>query len=220
MKMPILTLVIIFVVILTIAIRSSNKKEMAKDKSFWDKEHDANFTRKKNIDDLDYITIPDEILEIVNNSFFPEPITDTSDVNITRQELDAAKENINKLSSAKIVALNGITNTELKLKYGAPNIDILSEYDQNFSDLIISVTIIVKALLLENNIDKAMQLLYWAVTIGADTSFIFITLAELYAQSDNHAQIHYLIKQAENIESFRKDSIIRELNKILDSDRN
>ena len=39
------------------------------------------------------------------------------------------------LSDSPIVNFTGLTNTDLKLMYGAPNIDLLMRYDQNYTTL-------------------------------------------------------------------------------------
>ena len=38
--------------------------------------------------------------------------------------------------SRKLLNLSGISNTDLKLQYGHANLDLLAEYDQNFSNLL------------------------------------------------------------------------------------
>lgn len=93
----------------------------AKREAFWEKERLANTTRKKDLSNLDYITIP------VENLPFPE----TGD-----EEITDIQNYLLKLSGTKIVNFTGISNTDLKLQYGAPNINLLMEFDKNYMELV------------------------------------------------------------------------------------
>ena len=96
----------------------------ASSEAFWEKERQANITRKKDISNLDFITVP------VNQLPFPET---------GREDISDIQKHILALASGKIVNFTGISNTELKLRYGAPNLDILSEYDKNYLELVRSL---------------------------------------------------------------------------------
>lgn len=64
MKFPILTSVIIFVIILSFAIKRSNRQMEQDSEAFFERERRANTVRKKSLDNLNYIHIPPEILAI------------------------------------------------------------------------------------------------------------------------------------------------------------
>lgn len=89
MKFPILTSVIIFVIILSFAIKRSNRQMEQDSEAFFERERRANTVRKKSLDNLNYIHIPPEILAIdIENicaDYFskhelkePEPSSDTA----------------------------------------------------------------------------------------------------------------------------------------------
>ena len=114
----------IFVIILaTFAVLRSraSKKNAETISEYLKKESDANFSRKKDISNLNYIVIPLDSLPIgahpeVDFSQFEDVITD--------------------LSTKQILNLNGISNTDLKIMYGAANLNALSEFDNNYTTLI------------------------------------------------------------------------------------
>ncbi len=63
MKYPVFASVVMASLVLMFAIRRRRDKEEAEYQSFWDEEARANSTRKKPLDDLNYITIPfDQLL--------------------------------------------------------------------------------------------------------------------------------------------------------------
>jgi len=192
MNLIILAIVLISMLAISIAIKKSKKVEENTEKDFWEREHEANFTRKKSIDDLNYISIPNEIIDLNN-------------------------KNINVFADKKIVNLNGIPNTDLKLEYGAPNITILSEYDQNYTDLITTLASEADAYMGENKINEARIVLEYATDINTDIARCWEALANIYINSDEKNLIHLLIKKAENIKTFRGTAILRKLNEILDA---
>lgn len=192
MNLIILAIVLISMLAISIAIKKSKKVEENTEKDFWEREHEANFTRKKSIDDLNYISIPNEIIDLNN-------------------------KNINVFADKKIVNLNGIPNTDLKLEYGAPNITILSEYDQNYTDLITTLAAEADAYMGENKINEARIVLEYATDINTDIARCWEALANIYINSDEKNLIHLLIKKAENIKTFRGTAILRKLNEILDA---
>ena len=88
---------------------------------FWEKELAANRTPRKSLDDLCYIQIPLNTL----------PLSALPDDSVAEE----CRETLEELSKSPIVNLTGISNTDLKLQYGAPNINLLSSYDQRYTTL-------------------------------------------------------------------------------------
>ena len=120
MKLPVLTIVIAFVAWLTVKLSQGKKATKDVKAEYWKKEEAANAVRRKSLDELDYIQFPFESLP-------------------TEESFSAAGENVpaplqmlKSLEGKKIVNLNNISNTDLKLTYGTANINILTEYDENF----------------------------------------------------------------------------------------
>ena len=210
MNFTILAIVLVFIVVLSIAIRRSDKKDKEAEKKFWEREHDANFARKKNIDSLEYVVIPDDILSIINNI--------DSEIS-SSDELNDAIAIVNDLKNKKIYNLNGISNTDVKLTYGASNITLLSEYDENYSMLIKSLDYIAGAILgypseneVKENIDKsrrenAKTILEFATANQSDIARTYRMLSEIYISDGEAIKLHILSKNAEKISTFRGDSI-------------
>ena len=116
------SLVLFGCLLFSFCLHRTQRKEEDADREFWDREYRANFTRKKPLDDLNYITVPEHLL-----SMKPELMTD---------ELAECLSELQDLSDAKIVNLTGYTNTDLKLKYGTANITILSDCDFHYTNLV------------------------------------------------------------------------------------
>ncbi len=146
----------IFCIIFSIALHKTKRIEQNLDQDFWEREQKANFTRKKSLDNLNYITIPEEILQMK-----PDYMT---------SEIENCLRDLNDLSAFKIVNFTGYTNTDLKLEYGTANINILSDYDFHYTNL---VTLLQKlAELLHDILEDALAVktLEFAVSTGTDVS--------------------------------------------------
>jgi hypothetical protein len=184
-------------IVFFLRLQITKHKEAQIDKEYWEREQRANFTRKKPLDNLDYITIPDSILSMT-------PATPT-------EEISQYLKDLNDMSTEKIVNLTGYTNTDLKLEYGTANITILSDYDVHYTNL---VTLLQKlAELLHENGEKrlAIEVLEFAVDTGTDVSKSYYLLADLYKENGTPEKISDLVEKARNIKSLLKDSIVQNL---------
>ena len=118
--------IIIGMLILYECKKHSRKSDSAK-ASFWAREARANTVRRKDISNLNYINIPDSVI--------PSDISD--------DEINEYRTTLLNLQARKILNLSGLTNTDLKEKYGVANviladgpagIRITSHYQKNPSD--------------------------------------------------------------------------------------
>lgn len=193
MKIPgCLVLVVIFIVWLHYKL----KKSSPKDDSFWEKETLANSSRKKPLDNLHYITIPENSLPFFYNF---------------DKKLDEIQEHIMELSKKPIVNLTGVTNTELKLAYGAANLDTLSEYDENFTELARTLYEWAKRFNELGINDDAISVLEFGVNCKTDIYNHYMLLGRLYVETGQEHKIPALINAANELNSLNKDRIIKDL---------
>ena len=89
---------------------------------YYNRENEANNTRKQPLDDLDYINIPFDTLP-----------TDVLPDDDTIAECISDMEMLTKES---IVNFTGMTNTDLKLAYGPANLPFLQKCDMNYTHLV------------------------------------------------------------------------------------
>lgn len=186
-------------------IHKRREKEAKKYQEFWDEEAKANSTRRQSLDDLEYITIPFETLPI----------------NILPADEQAAEQiseyisTLHTLAEAPIVNFTGLTNTELKLKYGAPNIDLLSSYDQAYTLLARTLNDWARALYANDYKDEAMAILEFAISTKTDVSESYYLLANIYKEKNTTEKIKELISVASEINSLMSKSIVNKLEEYL-----
>lgn len=190
---------IVFVVWLTYERRKSDLNFERNTEKFWEKESAANSTRKKSLEHLNYITIP--LREL--------PFLDTENEKIIQYQKE-----IQALNEKKIVNLTGISNTDLKISYGASNIGLLSAYDENFTQL--SRTIYQWGLALKEDgyFKEAIKVLEFGISCRTDVTGNYTLLARLYSDQNTPEKIKQLTATAASLDSLSKHNILRQLNSI------
>ncbi|MCM1467362.1 MAG: hypothetical protein NC086_04385 [Alistipes sp.] len=183
----------------TSLLRRSTSVHEQKLEEFWAREQEANKTRKKNIDNLDYITIPFEKLPLIDDP---------------SEKIASYQKQILLLKDERILNLEGISNTDLMLTYGAANLTALSRYDENYTLMVTTFSKWAEALLEEQRPDEAQVLLETAVEMGCVTTGIFTTLAQIYADKGLDRK-SYLTERLKASSSPLKQSIQNKINKLL-----
>ncbi|MBP3579223.1 MAG: hypothetical protein J6K15_14020 [Lachnospiraceae bacterium] len=182
--------------------RRTDRISSKNSEAFWEREHQANLTRKKDISNLDFIHVP------LNTLPFPE--TDS-------EEISDIQRHLINLSAGKIVNFTGMSNTDLKLQYGAPNINLLMEYDKNYLELVRSLYRYGKLLYEQGLADEAATVLNYALSIKTDISANYTLLATIYKEKNDTEGINSVISAAEELTSMTKKALLANLVAIRDS---
>lgn len=197
---PVLTLFLIFILYYAYRRSQISKIEAEKETAFWNREQEANTTLKKDIEHLNYITIPLED--------FPIGQYPAEDLLEIESELTA-------LAGEKILNLTGISNTDLKLQYGVANLEILSAYDENFTKLVRLLVDYAQILADDSHTEDAVRVLEFGVKIQSDVTQNYLLLAQLYQSRGESVRIRSLIEAAGLLNSLSKDTIQKKLNAML-----
>ena len=184
-----------FLIISAIFRRRATRKDEAVMRDYLEAESSANATRAVNLSELTYITVPDKILQISSDN----------------EEAMQCRDTVRELSEKRILNLNGKTNTEIKLLYGAANLEALSEYDESFTTLCITLNTWGTKLHDAGQDEDAMDVLSYAVEIGSDISTTYLTLGDLYFSAGKFDAIDDLVRRAEGLESLSKGTILHHL---------
>lgn len=200
--MPVILLcAIIFSFWITYQRKKSDKSAKKTSEEFWEIERQSNFTRPKDLSNLDYITVDFENL----------PFSQTED-----EEINYVQEQLYKLKGQRILNLTGQSNTELKLAYGNANLTQLSTYDQNYTLLIRNLNKWGQLLFSKGETQTAKQVLEYAISVDSDISQTFLTLAMIYSQENNSEALTRLRDKAMLLNSPLKDSLIQKLTTICE----
>lgn len=201
MKFPFLATFILFIVLFNIRIRLVSRKEEQKEEKFWDRELRSNSVRKKSLDTLEYVHLPYDLL----------PFGTAGD----DENLQAIEDELTALKDLKIVNLTGITNTDLKLEYGTANITALTEYDQNYTALVIALQKWGDALYTLGRFEDAASVLEFAVKTRTDITATYRLLIDMYKtklglnEQEIQRKLDGLVPIANSLNSLSRSTILK-----------
>ncbi len=200
---PIFFIITIFIVLLiNFGPRKAERQSREATEAFLEKEAKSNTTRKKDISNLDFITIP--------------PCLSTP-TGLDSEEIQSTEAELLSLSERKIVNFTGITNTDLKLTYGTANLDTLSEYDNNYMKLVRLIYKYARLLYDESLKERAAEVLEFGMNINSDISANYTLLAQIYKEQNRIPDIKKVIEKAEALNSMTKKKLLNDLHVILGS---
>jgi len=204
MKLFVFATPLIIALLIALAIKKSDYKKEQDAQEFFEKERKSNFVKKKPLDSLNYVKVPDKFYEYSYSKLIK--------ANEHPEAIEKAVDQLMKLKDAKMVNFLGKTNTDLKLEYGTGNLEILMEYDQNFTSLITCLEEIGEAAL---TVDKAYakEVLEFSINIGSDISSTYKNLLNMYIEESSEdmlaAKKEKLIFMAKALNSPMGPSIVR-----------
>ena len=194
---------IILLAIFQFFLKKNTKKHEELNKEFWKRERESNTVRKKDISALNYIIIPDTL---------PVPVDYSGSEG---NNLKTALNYFYTFKDKKMLNLTGKSNTDLKAAYGAANLDALSEYDENCTQMLKSIIPLATELNKSVLTDEAAAYLEFGISCHTDITQNYIMLGEYYASKGNKDKIQHLVNVAESLDSLTKKNIISRLDSIL-----
>ncbi len=199
MRLPFLSSLFVFIIWLAYEIKKHRAIETKPLKDYMEREREADNTPAKPMDDLEFIDIPLEELP--------------TDVMTEDPEIKSLLETLQGLKEQKVVNLTGYSNTDLKLKYGAPNISRLIFWDQNYTVLARTLQKWGKLLMEGEHPEEGARVLEYAVKTRTDVLNTYELLAKYYIEKGQPEKICNLREVAESLESLRKEQILSLLKK-------
>lgn len=181
--MPALLLcVLVFLLVYKYKRSQLEKEEDQQQAEYNALEAKASLPIKRPLTDLPTITIPIDQLPFHENK---------------GRKLDKIQATIQSLSKETICNFNGVSNTELKLKYGAGNLNELTEYDQNYLLLVRTLADWSAQLYELDLLDDAITVANFAIECKSDVSKTYATLARIYKHQNRMDNLYQLLPIAE-----------------------
>ncbi len=182
-----------------IYLKFISRRDTSVDDEFWERETEANFVRKKPLDDLPYIKLPDDL-----------PL----DACLDDPDVKSYVDTILYLKEKRILNLQGYSNTDLKFMYGAGNLDTVSLYDSNFEDMTIALQGLADKLLSLDHEEEAVKIMEYLVSIEADLVHSYKYLGERYLALMEYDKFDNLYTVAENLRTGSKKLILKALDEL------
>ncbi|MCR4891931.1 MAG: hypothetical protein K5989_07125 [Lachnospiraceae bacterium] len=176
--------IILFGLILNHAIRKNNAAYRKVREEFWQKERAANASPLQSIDNLPYVRFPENLpLHVATEN----------------PRIGEYQETLLNLSKKKILNLTGLSNTDLKMKYGAKNLEELSKADQYFTVVCRTSLSLARSYLEEGFTEEAKALLHFGTEIGSDIKENWTILAELLLEEKDNEGLKELSEKTSSI---------------------
>ncbi len=199
--MPLIfVLTIIFILWFQVQKRKSSKEEIFQKDSFLKREKESNLSRKQDISKLDYIILP------------------TTNLPITPGKEESTNYFINTYLSyidKKIINLSRYSNTELKEQYGLVNLNLLSEYDENFFSLTKLLDDWGTHLWNINCPNDAVKVFELALSIKTEITNSYLTLATVYGKLQHPEKIASVKAAFSSLSEKPSEKVLAELDKIV-----
>jgi hypothetical protein len=233
---PIFASFLIFVIFLTWSLARHKNDDRLKIDEFFERERKANETRKKPLDDLEYIQIPDTLLTPVKTHLASSVPNSSADVtanhvntngtivigysDIPIDALDELEEYHNRLlslSQKKIVNFTGKSNTDLKLEYGVANLNNLISYDENYTSLVQTIHYLAVCYHRIGFLKIAKEYLDFAISTHSDMCSSYMLLAKIDYKLGLNNDLDLLVKSTDSIPGSQKVTIDRKLKEFYQS---
>ena len=198
MNLVIFASFMVFGIWLTIQLRKSRKLNEKAEKDFWEEEALADSVRKKQLEDSDFVIFPFDKLP-TEESFSPDPVPESLTMLIS-------------LSDKKMVNLNGISNTEVKKRFGVANLAVLTEYDTNYETFVKHIYLLCQHLYDIGRTEEALMLSEETILTGTDSLSHYKLILQIYRDQGNLSGISWLKEKADDIRSLTRGAILRALN--------
>ncbi len=187
---------IVLIIIFQVLLRNNTKKRKDSLDTFWKREQEANSVRRKDISQLDYITIPNDL---------PMVTTDNHALLQAQHTIETLRTHCKE---HRILNLSNQSNTDLKLAYGVANLNTLTECDDRFTQLIRALDIAGRLTFEEEHPLEGVQILEYAVSIGSDIRSTYTTLTDFYHAIDDTDAFDKLLTHANALQSITKEPIL------------
>ncbi len=196
---PIFGLILIFVIWFTYERHKHSKDAEQATEDFWKRDAEANSVRKANLDTIDYLTIPVEAL----------PFGAVHDDTVKEYE-----NTLLELSQKRILNLTGMTSTDIKMVYGVGNLNIVTEYDNNFTLMVQTIYNLGNRLAELEYTTEAIAFLEFGIDSLTDISGNYKLLCQLYSKiglSDSALKdkLSHLEETAAKLDSLSKNTILK-----------
>lgn len=198
--MPVfLIIIILFFIWFRVKLKQSAPTSSDTDDTYWEREQNANFTRKQDISSLDYLVVSTDSLPFLS----PDTAADNTEEALLEQE-------VKECMQRKMINLSDFSNTDLKEKFGFANLEELSNCEQNFTHFLRALAKWGVFLYNKRDFLRSQQIMEYSLSIDSDISTVYTTLGKIYAQT-NPARLDELIQLADSSNLPKKSSVLKEL---------
>jgi hypothetical protein len=206
MRIPILfSLFLIFLIIFNIKLKKSTRQKAIQTQSFFQKERESMFVRKKSLDSLHYITLDLATLPLRELDPDSTPLY---------KKAYAKQESVVSKASLPMVHMEE-SNIDLKLTFGPANLEIIIQYEENYTQFMRALLQWALALQEAALYEECIQVLEISTALRSDFSKTYILLRDLYIATHQKHKLPDLLTLAQSIPSLTMAKAVRHIEYLL-----
>lgn len=147
---------------------------------------------------------------------FPYVKADTSELPIKEYSKDSRlkRKQDSAVRKAKLTMVRfpiKMTNTDIKLTYGANNFDKAVLYEEHFNGYVRALYDWARELKKAGEDDDALKVAYKAAQMNSDSGKVYSFLAELYYEKNMLDELKVLYETAEKIDFYSKEAVMKSI---------
>ena len=197
-----LVLFLIFLAVFRYRLSKAERINRKASKAFWDQEHSSHFIRKKLITEDDLIKPRLEDFPI----FTMEDFEQMENPHIFKLQQDCLD-----LANKPMMNLGHLLNSEIRLKYGTANLELVQSYEENHTAYIKALYRLGKAYADADRPYEAIKVLEEGLWVKTDYSRHWLLLGSLYISKNHFTDYENLLKKASSINGSAQEKLLADL---------
>ncbi|MCL2617153.1 MAG: hypothetical protein FWD96_05865 [Defluviitaleaceae bacterium] len=181
--------------IVQLFLRRGSRGRYDKYNAYMEEDREANLSRKRDIDNT-----------MIIRANFPQSACVEEGSGL--DQLIIKQKRAQEASTGDMMKLS-LSNIELKRAFGPQNLDYIARCEMNFNNYVKALTEWAEDLLNAERKDAARVVLEEAVNVGAETSRVYMQLANLYREGGKRTELAMLLKKAQDPAFLANDEITR-----------
>lgn len=189
-------------ILFRIAISNAGKKNYTDFESEIEEERLANFARKKDIPEEEFIT-PD---------LSKLPIKEYPDNDETFRGVLVSQEAVQRKGKLKMMHLiPSLSNIEIKKKFGYANLELVIRYEEHYYSYINSLNDFAVSLIsLKDFISAEKVLLHCIIDMQSNIFKSYVLLSNIYVQTNDKSKLIDMLKIINELEVLKYDDFLKE----------
>lgn len=203
--MGIPTIFVVFLIFIFIFQHNLKKSERTVNKNrriFWEREEKSLFARKTSITSEELIHAHPEALPRFPLEYFKE---------LESENLYKLQERCFKLTTEPMMNLSDMLNSDVRIKYGAANLGLIENYENNYNQYIRILYRLAKGYYELNKKVEAIQVLEEGINMKTDISTHILLLGKLYLELDEKEKFEVLYDKTLDMKTLTKSKTIQGL---------
>lgn len=195
---------VIIAILFNYRIKKLTREEAKVREAFWQRERESLIVRKKDFDENDFITPDISSLRFPNVEF----------IGYELKLYQASIDKINSLIQKPMMNFSGLTNTEVRLRFGTANQTTITNNEGNYNSFLKALYDYGQLMEKSGETEEALSAYEICISINSEYTKHYISLAKLYLQQNNKKALSALREKASQVDQMAQTKILSKLDEL------